>query len=82
METLSPYQKRFIAKGKQEGRQEGLQEGRRTSLLDLLEARFIQLPDDVVAGVSRIENPAAIKNLLLEASRVATLEEFRSLLST
>jgi len=78
METLSPYQKRFIAKGKQEGRQEGRQE----SLLDLLEARFDQVPEDIIAEVNRIESPIVIKNLLLEASRVATLDEFRNVLSS
>jgi hypothetical protein len=76
METLSPYQKRFIAKGKIEGNHEG----KREALLVFLRARFEQAPEDIVAAVNRIESPDLLTRLLVAAGQVATLGDFRSLL--
>ena len=72
METLSPYQKRFIAKGKLEGKRE--------DLLVFLGARFEQAPEDIVVAVNRIENPDMLTRLLIAAGQVATLGDFRNLL--
>ena len=72
METLSPYQKRFIAKGKLQGERE--------ALLVFLGARFEQPPDDIVAAVNRIESPDLLTRLLIAAGKVATLGDFRKLL--
>ena len=77
METISPYQKRFIAKGKREGRQEGRQE----SLLDVLEARFDDVPDYIIEAINLINDAGMLRTLIREASRVGSLEEFNSLLS-
>jgi hypothetical protein len=70
METLSPYQKRFIAKGKQE------------ALLDFLEVRFGQVPGDIAETLHWIDSPALLKKLTRAAGVVTTLEEFRSILSS
>jgi hypothetical protein len=72
METLSPYQKRFIAKGKIEGKRE--------DLLVIIGTRFEQAPEDIVAAVNRIESPDLLTRLLVAAGQVATLGDFRSLL--
>jgi hypothetical protein len=74
METLSPYQKRFIAKGKLAGQQE--------TLVELLEARFGQVPDVIVEAVNQITRPRLLTKLVRDATQVSTLEEFRSLLSS
>jgi hypothetical protein len=68
METLSPYQKRFIAKGKRE------------AIMDLLEARFGQVPEEIIDSINRIVRPREFKRLLLAASQVTTLREFFSVL--
>jgi hypothetical protein len=72
METLSPYQKRFIAKGKLEGKQE--------SILEILEARFGSRPEDIVLTVNRIHSRDSLAKLLLAAGQVTSLGDFRSLL--
>jgi hypothetical protein len=81
LETISPYQKRFIAKGKREGRQEGRQEARQESLFDVLEARFDKVPDDIIEEINQIDDAGKLRTLIREASRVASLEEFHRLLS-
>ena len=69
VETLSPYQKRFIAKGKLEGKRE--------DLLVFLGSRFEEAPDDIVAAVNQIESPDLLTRLLIAAGQVATLGDFR-----
>jgi hypothetical protein len=76
METLSPYQKRFIAKGKLEGKLES----KREDLLVILGARFEQAPEDIVAAVNRINSTDQLTRLLVAAGQVATLRDFRNLL--
>ena len=79
MPTISPYQKRFIAKGKQEGRSEGLQEGRSEMghelLRELLEERFGPLSLESIEKVNGLtENQ--IKDLarrLMRAQNIAEL---------
>ncbi len=78
METLSPYQKRFIARGKLEGKLEG----KREDLLIFLGARFEQAPEDIVVAVNRIESPDLLTRLLIAAGQVATLGDFRDLLTS
>ena len=74
---MSPYQKRFIAKGRQEGRQEGLRE----ALLTTLEVRFEAVPEDIIDTVNQIENHSVLMKLQRAAIQTATIEEFRSLLA-
>ena len=78
MPTMSPYQKRFMDKGKQVGQQEGLRE----ALLITLAARFEVVPEDITDGVNRIENHKRLMTLQRAAVQIATMEEFRSLLAS
>ena len=77
METLSPYQKRFIAKGKQEGRQEGRQEGlqmgRCEDLLEVLRARFEVVPLETIEAVRTIASPERLAELFRAALHALTL---------
>jgi hypothetical protein len=92
MPTLSPYQKRFIAKGKAEGREEGLQEGREEgreegvlatlheAVLEALSVRFHPVPEDIGVIVEQITDQSDLKRLLRAAIQATTVDEFRSLL--
>lgn len=77
MVTLSPYQKRFIAKGKQEGLQDGLRE----ALLLTLTVRFERISDDLRAALNQIEDHDTLTRLQQAAVQAATMDEFRSLLA-
>ena len=83
MPTLSPYQKRFIAKGRQEGREEGREEGvlatLHESVLDALSIRFNPVPEDIVQIVKQMTERNALKQLHRAAIQAETLEAFRNL---
>ena len=70
MPTITRFEKRCVARGKQEGGQE--------ALLDILDARFNLVPEDIVEAVNKVKSPNLLKELVRAASRVLTLEEFRS----
>ena len=76
MPTLSPYQQRFIARGKQVG----LVEGRQEAVLDNLAAHLDAVPDDIVAAVRGVRDPERLRRLQLAAIRVLTPDDFRALL--
>ena len=71
MPTLSPYQRRFIAKGELEGLRE--------ALLVTLEVRFNGVPQDIIDAVNQIEDRNVLMKLQHAAVQIATVEEFRSL---
>jgi hypothetical protein len=77
MPTITRFEKRCVARGHQEGQQEG----QRASLLNILEARFEVVPEDIIESVQRIERRDLLMNLQRAAVQIATLEEFRSLLA-
>lgn len=68
MPTLSPYQKRFIAKGNQE------------ALRLTLEVRFEPVPKDILDAVDKIDDRNLLMKLQRAAVQVATIDEFRNLL--
>jgi hypothetical protein len=77
MPTMSPYQKRFLDKGKQVGQQQGLRE----ALLITLAARFEVVPEDIADAINRIENHKRLITLQRAAVQITTIEEFRPLLA-
>jgi len=92
MQTISPYQRRFIAKGRQEGRLEGLEEGKlegklegllegtQKAVLVVLALHFSPIPGDVVESIRKTTDVVALTRLLSFAAEVSTLEEFRAAL--
>jgi len=84
MPTISPYQQRFLARGKQEGlvlgKQEGLVLGKQEAVLDNLAAHLDSVPDDIVAAVRLVGDPERLRHLQLAAIRVPDLDAFRALL--
>ncbi len=72
MPTMSPMQKRFMAKGAVENRHE--------DILDILNLRFGSVPPEVAETVQQIENGKQLRTLLAAAVQVSTLDDFRRLL--
>jgi hypothetical protein len=71
-----------LEKGLLEGRQEGLEKGilqnAREAILDVLDTRFGQVPDSVRERVNAIGSEPTLKNLLRQAARASSLEEFQA----
>lgn len=80
MDTLSPMQKRYIAKGREEGKLEGKLEGRREALhslvLALINSKFAVLPPDIQDKVMALstERAETIAVKLISANSLAELE--------
>jgi flagellar biosynthesis/type III secretory pathway protein FliH len=69
-----------LEKGLVEGRQEGIVQTAREAILDVLDTRFGQVPDSVRERVNAIGSEPTLKNLLRQAARASSLEEFKATL--
>lgn len=67
--------------GRKEGRKEGRQEGRlqtlREDILDILEARFGEVPGEVREKIETLSDEARLKSLHRRAALTSSLEDFR-----
>jgi hypothetical protein len=70
--------KEGLEKGLVEGRQEGIVQTAREAILDVLDTRFGQVPDSVHERVNAIGSEPTLKNLLRQAARASSLEEFQA----
>ena len=69
-----------LEKGLVEGRQEGIVQTAREAILDVLDTRFGQVPNSVRERVNAIGSEPTLKNLLRQAVRTPSLEEFQATL--
>ena len=67
-----------IQQGLQQGIQQGLQQASREALAEVICFRFGQLPPDVDAALSRLDDPLRLRELLGTALRVDSLDELRA----
>lgn len=78
-QMISVYEQRGIEKGLQQGMQQGMQQGilrgRRDMLLDLLHAKFGELPAGVAARVEAVEEEAELRRLSALVLTAASLDE-------
>jgi hypothetical protein len=61
-----------------EGRQEGILQNGREAIIDVLDTRFGQVPESVRERINAIGSEPTLKNLLRQAARASSLEEFQS----
>jgi len=66
-----------MEKGMQKGIEKGLLEEGREMVLEALDERFGQVPDDVSNAVAKIEDRDKLKILHRQAIRCASMDEFR-----
>jgi len=71
----------FERKGMAQGMAQGMVEGRAQSLIDVLTARFGQLPETLNESVKRITDVAALESLIKIAAICETLGEFEQALA-
>ncbi len=68
--------------GRQEGRKVGKKEGRlqtlREGILDILDARFGEVPGEIREMIAVLEDEARLKSLHRHAALAGSLEEFRA----
>ncbi|MFC1706679.1 transposase, partial [Planctomycetota bacterium] len=76
-ETHMPYITSFERLGRKDGRGEDRLDGCRESMVELLEARFGDVPTSVVEAVRSVAGLSALDQVLRHAVQAASLEEFQ-----
>ena len=64
---------------RQEGRQEGQQEGRQEGILDIVQARFGEVPYTLREHILALRDEAELKRLLRQSALVNSLADFCAL---
>ena len=81
MEIVTSWMEEGIQRGRQEGRQEGHQEGRqqtlREDIIEVLEARFGEIPYALREQILAVVGEAELKRLHRQAVLVTDLPTFR-----
>ncbi|QCQ21357.1 hypothetical protein [Desulfoglaeba alkanexedens] len=71
-----------LHQGIEQGLQQGTLEATREHILETLEARFKDVPKDILQSLRKIRDPDALKLLFRKALRADSLDEFRKALSS
>jgi len=71
-----------IEQGLQQGLQQGALEATREHILETLEARFKDVPKNILPSLRKIQDPDALKLVFRKALRADSLDEFHKALST
>jgi flagellar biosynthesis/type III secretory pathway protein FliH len=84
---MESYAYELIKKeGYEEGIRSGLQQGTleatREHILETLEARFKDVPKNILQSIRKIQDPDALKLLFRKALRADSLDEFHKALSS
>ena len=66
--------------GEEEGRKEGRKEAIKEILLDLIEGRFYEMPEDIIFLIKTIDDPQQLRNLFKQALYCEELDAFREIL--
>ncbi|MDY7004062.1 MAG: tetratricopeptide repeat protein [Cyanobacteriota bacterium] len=80
MEFLSTMEERAMERDQQIGEEIGAKETCRQNILDLLQMRFLSVPETLVETMNNIEDLARLKQLLLETFSVNSVLCFRPVL--
>jgi len=76
MPLVSPFEKRAMAKGRQQGLLQGAVQTAREAVEEAMKLRFRDAPASLIEWVKQIDDPAVLKNLLRKAITAASLAEF------
>jgi flagellar biosynthesis/type III secretory pathway protein FliH len=71
-----------LEQGMQQGMQQGTLEATREHILETLEARFKDVPKEILQSLRKIQDPDALKLLFRKALRADSLDEFHKALSS
>ncbi|MGK7893327.1 MAG: hypothetical protein AB4372_06795, partial [Xenococcus sp. (in: cyanobacteria)] len=70
----------FLSTMEERGIEKGAKENCRQNIIDLLQVRFLSVPESLVESLNNIEDLAFLKQLLLETIRVNSIAEFEELI--
>jgi hypothetical protein len=79
---ITNFERLAIEKGMKEGKQIGMLQEARESVLDALEEKFIIVTEEVQGKLQEIEEREVLRQLLRQAIRASSLEEFLKSLSS
>jgi hypothetical protein len=71
---------RYVTSIERLAKEEGILQTARESVLDVLEARFAQVPTPIVEILNKIDQPSLLKTLLKRAIAIPSTTEFQQLL--
>jgi hypothetical protein len=74
-EYQSEFARRYFAQGREEGRQEGRQEGEMSALLEVLEARGLQVDEQARQRIAACTETEQLKRWLRKAVSVQSVQE-------
>ena len=77
-EGLEKGLEKGLVEGLEKGLEKGIVQNARESILDVLDTRFGQVPESVRERINAIGSEPTLKNLLRQAARASSLEEFQS----
>ena len=80
MPHITLFEELALKEGLEKGLEKGIVQNAREAILDVLETRFGQVPDSVRERVNTIGSEPTLKNLLRQAARASSLEEFQATL--
>ncbi len=69
-----------LQQGLEKGLEQGLLQNGREAVLEILEIRFVQVPQPLTERIRAIQDSAALKRLHRQALQVDSLEDFTTLL--
>jgi hypothetical protein len=80
MPYITSVERIGIQKGIQQGIQQGILQNAREDVIDILETRFVDVPQSIVATINDIEDTSILKILHKKAITVGSLPEFEDTL--
>lgn len=75
MPIAAPIEKFYMEKLLEEGREEGIVSEAQTSIIDILNDRFENLPDSLAETIQGIKNLSVLRNLRRQAIKAISLED-------
>ena len=75
---ITLFEELALKEGLEKGLEKGILQNAREAILDVLDTRFGEVPDAVREQVNAIGSEPTLKNLLRQAARASSLEEFQS----
>jgi hypothetical protein len=80
MPFLSTMEEMAEKRGEERGREEEAKSTNKKSIINLLQARFGELPESLIESVNKIEEISVLEKLLLKTVSVSSVEEFEELI--
>ena len=78
--NLKREREKGIEEGMEKGKEEGRLEKAQEAVIDAVEAKFDEVPEDIAKMIKEIKDMDVLKDLLKRAIKSETLDEFKTVL--